>query len=202
MDEIEKPRRARAPEWTPAENALLRKVWKRSAPLKTVTHLFPSRSENAIVMHGIRLGLPDRRRKMPGKRTAETIWPRIEAALRVRPASLDELAALARCSNGTVRRFIKAKRTEVHIAKYLRAIGTRNVTALWAWGAGEDAPRPPRMTEAEQRARYKRKLERERPEELDRQRARARVRAARRDGRLVRRDPMVVALFGNGGVAA
>lgn len=196
MEEIEKPRRTRAPEWTPEENALLRKVWKKPEPLKTVAHLFSGRSENALVMHGIRLGLPDRRRKMPGKRTAKTIWPRIEAALRVRPASLDELAALALCSNCTVRRFIKAKRADVHIAKYLPAIETRNVLALWVWGAGEDASRPPRMTEAELKARYKRKLERERPEELDRQRAKAQVRAARRAGRLVRRDPMVAALFG------
>ncbi|RQM48668.1 hypothetical protein EHZ19_10720 [Paraburkholderia bannensis] len=202
MDEIEKPRRTRAPEWTPEENALLRKVWKRPEPLKTVTHLFSGRSANALVMHGTRLGLPDRRRKMPGKRTAQTIWPRIEAILRARSASVDELAALARCSNCTVRRFIKAKRANVHIEKYLAAIETRNVLALWVWGGGEDAPRPPRMTEAEMKARYKLKLERERPEELDRQRAKARVRAARRNGRLVRRDPMVAALFGNGGVAA
>jgi hypothetical protein len=196
MSEVENPRRVRAPNWTPEEDALLRKAWKKAAPLKTFTDQFSGRSANALVMRGIRLGLPDRRLKIPAKRTEQTIWPRIHAALKDRRSTVDELAALARCSKCTVRRFIKANRADMHIERFLPALGTRNVTAIWVWGAGKDAERPAPMTEAEQRARYKRKLERERPDALDRQRAKARLRAAKRDGRLVRRDPLVAALFG------
>lgn len=193
----EKPRTGRAPAWTPEEDVLLRKVWKQTAPLKTVTHLFADRSTNAIVMHGIRLGLPDRRVKIPAKRTKQTIWPRIEAALKESRATVEELAARAGCSECSVRRFIKARRATVHIARFLPAVEVRTVTAIWAWGEGKDAARPVPLTSEEERARYKRRLERERPEELDRQRAKARLRAAKRAGRLVRRDPLVAALFGN-----
>lgn len=196
MAEIEKPRRTRAPAWTPEEDALLRKVWKKPEPLKTVTHLFSDRSANALVMHGIRLGLPDRRLKTPAKRTKQTIWPRIHEALKGRRATVEELAVLAGCSESAVRQFIKANRPNMHIARFKPAVEARNVTAIWVWGAGKDAERPAPLTEAEQKARYKRKLERERPDELDRQRAKARIRAAKREGRLVRRDPMVAALFG------
>ena len=67
-----------------------------------------------------------------------------------------------------------------------------NVESLFTGGYG-----PAPLTEAEQKARYNRRLERERPEALDRLRAKARLRAAKNSGRLVRRDPLVAALFGS-----
>ncbi|RAR51665.1 hypothetical protein C7401_13625 [Paraburkholderia unamae] len=186
----------RAPKWSPEQDELLRKVWSDPAPLKTVLAQFPGRSCDSLVARGIRLGLPDRRLSIPAERTKQGVWPRIRAALEARRASIGDLAKAAGCSECTVKRFIKANRAQVHIGRYLRATGTSNVTALWVWGAGNDAKRPKPMTSQELKARYYRKLERERPEMIDQLRARARVRMATRAGRLVRRDPLVAALFG------
>ncbi|MDE1139567.1 hypothetical protein [Paraburkholderia tropica] len=188
-----------APKWTEEEDALLRKVWGEPAPLKTVLDQFPLRSLAALVARGRDMKLPDRRRAMPAERTKQTSWARLRAVLQSRRATIAQLAGLAICSQPTVRRFIRANRAEMRIARYLPPGEDGRPTAVWAWGAGEDARRPAPKSANEIAARYYRKLKRERPEVLDKIRARARVRHADRVGRLVRRDPAVAAMFGSAG---
>lgn len=186
----------RAPKWSPEEDELLRKVWADPVPLKTALGQFSRPSVDSLVARAITLGLPDRRLTIPAERTKQLMWPRIKEALKSRRSTVAELAERAGCSECTVKRFIKANRAEMRIARFLPAFEAGNVTAIWAWGAGEDATRPAPLTEQEMKARYRKKLERERPEEIDRIRAKARIRTAGNSGRLVRRDPLVEALFG------
>ncbi|PVX86454.1 hypothetical protein [Paraburkholderia unamae] len=186
----------RAPKWSPEEDALLTKLWGEPAALKNVEHLFPLRTEAALVARGRDLKLPDRRRSMPAQRAAQGSGARIKAILESRPATAAELAALAVCSQPTVRRFITANRAEMRIARYLPNAGDGSPTAVWAWGAGRDAKRPAPKSREELSARYYRKLKRERLDKFDQLRAQQRVRAATKAGTLVRRDPLVAALFG------
>ncbi|WP_156965948.1 hypothetical protein [Paraburkholderia bannensis] len=186
----------RAPEWSPEEDALLRKVWDEPAALKTVVHLFPLRTEAALTARGRDLELADRRRAIPAKRAAQSSGARMRAILESRSATAAELAELAVCSEPTVRRFIGANRAEMHITRYLPTCGDGAPTAVWVWGAGRDAKRPTPKSRQELSKRYYRKLKRERIDKFDEIRAQQRKRAAEKRGTFVRRDPLVAALFG------
>jgi hypothetical protein len=187
----------RAPKWSPEEDALLTKLWSEPAALKTVEHLFPLRTEAALVARGRDLKLPDRRRAIPAQRAAQGSGARIKAILESRRATTAELAVLAACSEPTVRRFISANRAEMHIARFLPAGEDGPGAAVWVWGAGRDAKRPPPKSRHELSKRYYRKLKRERFDKFDEIRAQQRIRAATKAGTLVRRDPLVAALFGS-----
>lgn len=186
----------RPPKWSPEEDALLRKVWDEPAALKTVVHLFPLRTEAALIARGRDLKLADRRRALPAQRAAQGSHARIKAILETRRATTAELAMLAACSEPTVRRFIKAHRAEMRIGRFIPSGGDGSPTAVWAWGPGRDAKRPTPKSTTELSARYYSKMKRERPEKLDQIRAHQRIRAATKAGTFIRRDPLVAAFFG------
>lgn len=71
---------------------------------------------------------------------------RMQAAMTVEPQSYDALAAVSGLCKGGVAHWIKTLREmdpkPVHIAGWAPDARGRLFVALWAWGPGEDAPRP------------------------------------------------------------
>jgi transposase len=186
--------------WPDEQIALLKKVWDDPAPMKTQMDLFPGRTEGALKAMGAALGLPDRR-LLNSERADKSSGERIKAAIKKRPGTYDELAARLSVSQSTVRRFITKFRAEVHIKRYRRRRGDDGYRpAVWAWGAGPDAPWPKAATPRDCSNRWYRKKSRD-PEWVARIRLRQKLYYAKRTGKLVRRDPAAIALFGEAGGA-
>ena len=186
--------------WPDEQIALLKQVWANPAPLKTQLHLFPGRTDGALKAMGAALNLPDRR-LLNSQRADESSGARIKAAIQKRPGTYAELAARLSVSQATVRRFITKFRADVHIKRYRSRRGEDGYwPAVWAWGACEDAMWPERADPRDCANRWYRKKSRD-PEWVARNRARQQLYYAKRTGKLVRRDPAAIALFGESGGA-
>ncbi|SDR18736.1 hypothetical protein SAMN05443245_3413 [Paraburkholderia fungorum] len=183
--------------WTPEADALLREVWAAPEALKTVLDRFPGRTEKALMTRGHELELPDRRIAMAAARAEQSTGARLKAAIALTPRTVDQMAAVAGTSTTTARRFVNRHRAEMHIKKFDVAPDDGYAAAMWIWGAGVDAKRRGAQSQPQISARYYRKLKRERPEVIDKIKAKNRIRYAEKVGKLVRRDPMTSALYGD-----
>jgi predicted ArsR family transcriptional regulator len=117
----------------------------------------------------------------------------IEALLRERPMSARELAAVVHLSHKTVQQYLAHLAPQIRIARWERASAGRP-TRFFSWGADKDARPPEPFTTTAKNRRYRRRTEIERPEVLEARAAAARIRRA--EAIQPRRDPAVVALFG------
>lgn len=180
--------------WTPEDDARLTAVWNDPAPIKTQLDKFPGRTEFALAARAGALELPDRRLMANNGRAAIT-FRRIQALIEADAGTIEELAARAFVSKATIRRFIEAHRADVHISTYRPRAADGYSPAVWTWGAGEDATRPPGKSPNEISLAYYRRIRRD-PFFRAKCSARARRRYETKKGRWVRRDPAAVALFG------
>lgn len=186
---------ARAPDWSPEEDATLTRMWKEGKTAKQILRALPDRTEPALRKRCAFLKLPKRRNPGSGapiRSTAQPIWK----ALRQRPATRNELAARAGVGRHSVAVFVKENRALIHIVDWKRAVDGPYVEVFKA-GAGTDAPKPAPMSITERNARWWKKLKRERPDVAGHRIARDNHRRLMREGKLVRRDPAAEALFGS-----
>jgi hypothetical protein len=180
--------------WTTEDDARLTEVWADPAPIKTQLDKFPGRTEPALSARARELELPDRRSMIAAARVAVT-FEHVRLALATEPATREELASHAGVAVSTVRRFIKAHRAEVRILKYAPRGADGYAPAVWAWGAGDDAPRPKAKLPKENALAYYRRVRRD-PFVKAKRAARARLKYERKTGRFPRRDAAALALFG------
>ena len=200
-------RPARDGDWSHAEKMKLRYWWKKPEPIKTWVHRFPGRTRRAIEAKAHEMGLPNRHATARPQFAENTTGAAIRAALIARPSTRAELEALKIASPSTICRFIRNHRASMHIHDYAERSGTDGSAAeIWAWGMGDDAPRPTAVSRAEMDRRYYKKKSKSIRYRRARQ-ARQRELYHARKGNLLRgakpmRDEAAIALFGETGTAA
>jgi len=175
--------------WQTHEDAVLIEIWADAQPLKVNIGRLPGRTVRAAEAHAKDLQLPPRRLSSgisDDRPSFKLLWTH----LRARRGTIPELAARCHLSRPTVDAFVKRFRSEMHVC------GWRDRAAIYKAGAGIDVAKPARQTSREKCARYWKKLKRERPDLAARRIARARFKRLEREGKVMRRDPAVIALFG------
>lgn len=185
--------------WLDEDDVLLTLLWDDPAPLKTHLHRFPGRSYDSLIQRGKTLGLPDRR-GMRLARSEATVGARIREQMELEPGTTAELAARAIASKRTVQNFMERHRAEIRIVDYRPRGISGPPPAVFAWGAGDDVQRPAPQPATVAARKYYRKRRRD-PYLRELDAARQRIRYAERTGRLAKRDPAAVALFGDAGGA-
>ncbi|MBR7929409.1 hypothetical protein [Burkholderia ambifaria] len=194
-------------DWSHTEKMRLRYWWKKPDPIKTWADRFPGRTQGAIEGKAHEMGLPNRHVTARPQFAENTTGARIRDALVERPSTRAELEALKIASPSTICRFIRTHRASMHIHDYAERSGTDGYAAeIWAWGAGEDAPRPKAVSSTEASRRYYRKKSKSMRYRRA-QAARQRERYHQKKGNLLRgaqpmRDEAAIALFGETGTAA
>lgn len=115
-----------------------------------------------------------------------------ERILALLPTTSRQLLKALPMSTATLHKWLTRLRAagQVHIARWRRSVG--DFVAVWAAGAGPDAPRPTRRTHAQVVAAYRRRKKKE-ADALDARRQVAAQIAARARFDC---DPLMAALFG------
>lgn len=115
---------------------------------------------------------------------------RIRALLSARPMTVKELAAALPSDPRTVYSYLGHLRADVHISGWARAMPRNYPIPVYAWGAGKDAKKPPRVTTTEcgRRRRRELKMDAEKFMELEKRRKAAQIQPFR--------DPLVEAMYG------
>mgnify|MGYP001061232128 CR=1 FL=1 len=183
--------------WTPEGDALLRKLWATDMSIKQIAAQFPDRTPVAIQKHArYGLGLPDRINvRRPNQSVA---WHAIQRELgKVPMADSKFLAFVTGFSRRQVLLQLRTRYVagELHIAGWARYAPAGVWAARYALGAGVDALKPDPMPPEVVDRRYKQRASKD-PAYTAARNARARARYAIKTGRLVRRDPLVAALYG------
>ncbi|MDE3023384.1 MAG: hypothetical protein KGI54_16300 [Pseudomonadota bacterium] len=128
--------------WTPEEKQLLLEKWKTCRTWKEVSTFFPDRTPNGVKQKAVELGYEG----LPNlKRPSGTNWPVIMAALKTRgPMHTIEISSYTGIPRSTVMKVIKAAHARGEV--YISAWGSNAVSGywprIWAYGVGDDAPRP------------------------------------------------------------
>lgn len=202
---MDKQRSGRAPDWSPAEDALVCKMWKAGVPVKGMLKRLPLRTESAVRKRKEKLrdeaGLEPRLTfggAVPKRLTSPRIW----AVLNRRPRTRAQIERLAKVSKCSITAFIKENRADIHVCGWTAPDDHGRRAEIFAAGPGEDVARPPRQSRAEIYQRWWQRLKRERPDVAGHRVARDNHRKLMQSGKLIRRDPAAVALFGNAAPAA
>lgn len=144
--------------WTPAEYALLRRIWFEKGPLKhlCVKH-FPKRSWRSVMEHGIEIGLPPRA-AIKGN-TYSWVGEELDRVLAAQP-NLTVPELVARCSGS--RKRITWLLQIGHGARYhksgwerVRKTGNGAWWPRWSLGPGADAPIPVPLTNSDYARNYR-----------------------------------------------
>jgi len=128
--------------------------------------------------------------------------PRIWKVLKRRPCTRAQMERLAKACKASVTAFIKENRAEIHVCGWTAPDDRGRRSEIFAAGAGDDVPKPARQPRAEVYRRWWQRLKRERPDVAGHRVARDNHRRLMQSGKLIRRDPAAIALFGNVGPAA
>ncbi|WP_175681166.1 ArsR/SmtB family transcription factor [Burkholderia cenocepacia] len=181
--------------WSEQEEADLRRVWTADGPMKQYVDLFNGRAAEAVLQHGLQIGLGAR----PNK-NAQVGDPNALAILRALahgPMDSLELSAKTGISRRTVMKHLKALHAagKVYIARWER-FGARGYPArVYAVGKRKDAPQPVARTPGQKFRDRMTHLKDNEPAEYERVVARRRANKAKRN-RAPRRDIAAQALFG------
>jgi hypothetical protein len=183
--------------WTPEEDALLRELWNAPGPMKTHLEKFSNRSEHAVVSRAAEIGL--------GKRPQRSISQcyvtnaAIMRALAIGPMDAVEISAKSGVERNRVSRRLKDMHAagNVYVARWDRFSVMGRYTRIWAIGAEKDAVKPTPPTQAVRERRRMKRMKLDDPDRYEQRLARRRVQRADRAGTLVRRDPIIEALFGS-----
>ncbi len=181
--------------WTEQEDRDLAIAWVADGPMKKYLDLFNGRSVEAVLAHGLYIGLGER-----PNRNAQVAHPNASAILRVMvqgPMEAVELSAKTGISRRTVMKHLKALHAQgrIHIARWERFGASGYPARVYALGKRKDAQRPTARTPGQKFRDRMADLKQNRPDEYMRVMARRRANAQRRTG-AVRRDVAAVALFG------
>ena len=187
------------PKWSPEEDAILLEIWKLSMPLKVTVARLPGRSARGLGARAKALELPARR-LVKGTSDTRPAFVALWAALRKKRGTCVELAARVHVSRQTAGFFITHFRAQMHIAGWQRQ-ENGPPAPIFAAGAGKDKPRPARKPRADVCRDYWARLKRDRPDAAAARIARTTFKQYERKGKLIRRDPAAIALFGAAGGA-
>lgn len=191
----EHPAKSRRVPWTPDEDLRLASRWSDPRPVKMWIDEFPGRTDKSIESRGAYLKLPDRSeiaRKYSGALTADRVIDEMKRA----PGTVLELSVRLSRSTRTVQRVINSRRPELYIKSYRARGDSGYAPAVWAYGNRKDATRPEREPKKAIASRYYWKTKLHRPDQMAKILARHKLRYAEKVGKLIRRDPLVEALFG------
>lgn len=146
----------------------------------------PDRKKPDIRKRAYRIGLLVKYKPAIEKRAAQ--WVLVKTALEAGDKSRKQLEKETGMTDDTIRRVLDRHRAEIHIADWIFASpGALRRTAMWRFGAGEDAIAQDGVATVENRGD---------PEAAMVAEAKQRLREIEARGELVRRDPFVAALFG------
>ncbi|RQQ37084.1 helix-turn-helix domain-containing protein [Burkholderia stagnalis] len=181
--------------WSEQEESDLRRVWTADGPMKQYLDLFNGRSIEAVLSHGLLMGLGAR-----PNRNAQAGHPNASAILRVLAQGAMEsveLSAKTGISRRTVMKHLKVLHAEgqVYIARWERFCESGYPARVYAIGKRKDALRPAVRTPGQKWQDRMTDLKKNRPDEYVRVMARRRANALRRAG-TVKRDIAASALFG------
>jgi len=181
--------------WSEQEDADLRLVWVADGPMKQYLHLFNGRRVEAVLTHGLHIGLGVR----PNK-NAQVGDPNAFAILRVLahgPMESLELSAKTGISRRTVMKHLKALHaaSQVYIERWERFGASGYPARVYAVGKRKDAPRPAARTPGQKFRDRMTRLKDNEPAEYARVVARRRANKARRTN-TAKRDIAAQALFG------
>lgn len=181
--------------WSEQEEVDLQRVWLAAGPMKRYIGLFNGRRVEAVLQHGLQMGLGIR-----PNRNAQARDPNASAILRVLaqgPMESLELSAKTGISRRTVMKHLKVLQSgrQVYIARWERFCASGYPARVYAVGKRKDAPRPAARTPGQKFRDRMTFLQQNQPDEYMRVMARRRANAAKRTG-TVQRDIAARALFG------
>ncbi|VVE31366.1 bacteriophage protein [Pandoraea eparura] len=184
--------------WTTEERETLCQHWGDAGPVKRVLcPLLPKRSADAIVRYARFLGLP-KRPAYPKERFAPA-WEAIRTYMEAHPnKSAEQISNALAMSMSTVAKHLRAKHRvdEIHVSDWGRVGIVGPYAPHYTYGHGRNRMKPRPITAAQACARYRDTVRKD-PERLAIRNAKDRLRYAERTGNLVKRDPLVAALFGS-----
>lgn len=188
------------PDWSPEEDATLRRLWLAFVPTKKIVEQLPGRTYASIAKRRGKLNLPRRSGAGVGpmdRPEMQKLWN----ALKKRKATRAQLAKRAAVGPATVSKFVKLFRSQFHVCGWAKADPNGDYAEVLRVGPGQDVPRPTPASASERCHRWWERCKRERPLDAGRRLAKDAVRRREREGKLVRRDPAAVALFGENGLS-
>lgn len=184
--------------WTDEEEELLRQRWSDVGSIKrAICPYLPNRSAGAIASHAKQMKLP-KRPAYPKERYAPA-WESIRRHLQRCPnQSAEQIGEALGMSVSTVAKHLRAKHRsgEIHITDWSRTAVVGPFGAHYTYGTGRNRMKPRPITAAQACARYRESVRKD-PERQALRNAKDRLRYAERAGNLVKRDPLVAALFGS-----
>ncbi|WP_168793582.1 hypothetical protein [Paraburkholderia aromaticivorans] len=201
---MDKQQAGRAPDWSPAEDALVCKMWRAGVPVKGMLKRLPLRTESAIRKRREKLAAEaglELRLVFGGAAPKRLTTPKIWKVLMRRPCTRAQIERLAKACKCSVTAFIKENRADIHVCGWTAPDDHGRRAEIFAAGAGADVLRPPRQSRAEIYQRWWQRLKRERPDVAGHRVARDNHRRLMQSGKLIRRDPAAIALFGDAGGA-
>ncbi|MFM0432374.1 hypothetical protein PQQ75_25410 [Paraburkholderia aspalathi] len=170
--------------WLKTEDKRIARQLKKGIAIGDV--LVPDRKKPDIRKRAYRIGLLVKYKPAIEKRAAQ--WAAVKAALESGDKSRKQLAKETGITDDTIRRILDRHRAEIHIADWVFASPhALRRTAMWRLGAGEDAVAQDGVATVENRGD---------PEAAMIAEAKQQLREIEARGELIRRDPFVVALFG------
>lgn len=184
--------------WEASHDALLRELWLTNQTVKQFASNFPGRSYASIVQRATALDLGPRSPQVRKNLCMTPTDDLLRAQLKRSPMDAVELAAKAGVSERAAMERIRRmhERREVYVKSWERFSPGGCPSRIWALGDKPDAPRPVAATGAEKWQRRMTAMKKDRPAEYARVMARRRLQYRERAGRLIRRDPLTAAFFG------
>jgi hypothetical protein len=146
--------------WSEAEDSILREIWSGHGSLKSHLHRLPGRNWRGALHRARLIGLGSR---SPKQFVSDYSW--VEAEImkvlsQAVPLTAREIAASCSASYVRVTQILsRHAESKWHAVdwRHTSASGTGNWSAVWAIGAGANAPRPPLKTKSETSRDYRAK---------------------------------------------
>lgn len=142
-------KRARSSDWTPEEDAHIRRLWPTGERFKAHMDLFEGRSYMAVMNRACDLGLGKRPNCPRGQ--SPIAWKLIERQMAKGPADRRFIAAALTLHPSTVygQILVAHKAGLIHIVKWNRRSSGGKPTPIYVLGPGEDAPMPDPLSNTE-----------------------------------------------------
>lgn len=127
--------------WTPKEEKILREIWQQPRILKVGLARLPGRTYDAVRVHAKDIGLGDKLHAQKGTRSP--YFNAISAEIRNNgPRTSNELSKILSIPRRTIQGVMKDCRgAEFHVGSW-KFEGCKNLSMVWAFGPGPDAPKP------------------------------------------------------------
>ncbi|TDV04666.1 hypothetical protein [Paraburkholderia caballeronis] len=128
-------------EWTTGELRILREIWASSEPLKTNVHRLPRHTLRSILFKGRREGLPPR---YTVKSAYSPAFGVLKQELQRASNHVHGLAANTGVSYRRAHEFARVMHADgkIHITGWRKTERNGPAAPIYAWGEGDDVPRP------------------------------------------------------------